>query len=1018
LEETAGVNRYKFRKKEARRRLEKTEDNLTRLRDILKEVEDQLVESQKQLQRYERYKKSQDELKSLDRRVAQHELDEMGRQRGELETRLAEMASQRDQAQVAETQHRQSLERLRLRKHELDLEKENRANEIAGLREQAGATRAAHEGIFRRASELEHSARAAQARLGSSGQRIEAQDQRLQELGQRRPDLEQQVEQARQEVERLLEQLQQLPAPDQGPNAEIRVKLANIERQKNALVAAVSQLEARLESDQARLEEIELQWRQLDSELGQLLPDELPIEAARQALTQAEGEVQQARAQQTALQEERRSLAGQRQELERKRRPAVSRVAELEALLEDRSGLPPAVRQVMAWKVDGTVGLLGELVRVPEGLEQAYEAALGGHINDIVTRDRRVASELIERLKQERIGRVTFWPLDLSRRPGKPPELPDRRGVVGRALELLGYPPEIEVVLNEILGKTVIMENLPVALALYDRCFGRRPHLVTREGEYLNPSGALTGGRRRQSGVGVLARRRMLEEARSELLTLDNGLIALSEKEEKAQAAQAAASERLNGLQEAVHQRRRTLVELEAEEKRRQSDQQRVEQRKQRLTEEKAKLVERGQQARLELDKHTQTRTETEAEQARLQAEFERNQEEESRLNRLRESLNQQRMEAKLELERRQQHLRDLERECEREATRRQELVNDQKEAEAEHQRCLEARAKLEVEGQDLQAKLTGLEQELTVKNTTLEELRRSTQTLDRQTSDAADAYERAAAATQKWTGKIANLQVDMARVVAHFEEAEARLEQYGPAPEGESAEMTSQELENARGRIKRLKSFLDNFGGVNLGAREDHERLTERHLHLKTQIDDLTEGAASLKKIMAELDKATVTQFEKTFHEVNNTFSRLFTDLFSGGQARLELCDPNDVLESGVEIVACPPGKRMQNMTLLSSGERALTAIAFLMSLLACKPSPIVILDELDAPLDERNVEKVATRLLEFSTSSQFLVITHNRKTMEFADRLYGVTMVEPGISKVLSVELATVEQELGALG
>ena len=146
--------------------------------------------------------------------------------------------------------------------------------------------------------------------------------------------------------------------------------------------------------------------------------------------------------------------------------------------------------------------------------------------------------------------------------------------------------------------------------------------------------------------------------------------------------------------------------------------------------------------------------------------------------------------------------------------------------------------------------------------------------------------------------------------------------------------------------------------------------------------------------------------------------YHRLFTDLFGGGTAKLELCDPEDPLESGVDIVACPPGKKQQNMMLMSSGERALSAIAFLMSLLACKPSPIVILDELDAPLDERNVEKVATRLLEFSTSSQFLVVTHNRKTMEFADLLYGVTMTDPGVSRVLNVKLAEVEEKLGALG
>ena len=175
----------------------------------------------------------------------------------------------------------------------------------------------------------------------------------------------------------------------------------------------------------------------------------------------------------------------------------------------------------------------------------------------------------------------------------------------------------------------------------------------------------------------------------------------------------------------------------------------------------------------------------------------------------------------------------------------------------------------------------------------------------------------------------------------------------------------------------------------------------------LNEQVKDLDEGAASLKKIMADMDQITVVQFKEAFDRVNETFGRIFNELFQGGTARLELCIPGDMLDSGVEVVACPPGKKLQNLSLLSSGERALSAMAFLLALLSCKPSPMVILDELDAPLDDANVERVAGRLREFSSTSQFLVITHNRKTMEFADRLYGVTMEEPGVSRILSVKL-----------
>ena len=247
LEETAGVNRYRFRKKEAQRRLNQTENNLTRLRDILKEVEDQLAESKRQLQRYERYKRSQDELKTLDRKVAFHELSILGEQKTELEGRTQQAQDELEAARERERSTRLGLEELRQQKAQVDLERERSSSEMASLREQTGATRAAHEGIFRRARELEHNARTAMERLESSDQRIDQQSRRLQELEQRNPELEQQLSKAQAEVDRLQVSLGELPAPGQGPNAELRVRLSQLEKQKDKLLNKLSSLEARLD---------------------------------------------------------------------------------------------------------------------------------------------------------------------------------------------------------------------------------------------------------------------------------------------------------------------------------------------------------------------------------------------------------------------------------------------------------------------------------------------------------------------------------------------------------------------------------------------------------------------------------------------------------------------------------------------------------------------------------------------------------------------------------------------------
>jgi chromosome segregation protein len=347
-------------------------------------------------------------------------------------------------------------------------------------------------------------------------------------------------------------------------------------------------------------------------------------------------------------------------------------------------------------------------------------------------------------------------------------------------------------------------------------------------------------------------------------------------------------------------------------------------------------------------------------------------------------------------------------RERERWVQRQSELGEDEEQARLEQERCGVARGEIETEGAQLQAEMVALEAQVSEVARELEGMRTRSSEEDRRFDELNKKHQAALVASRQAGEAQHGLQVKMAGVLAHAEEARLRLEEHGN-PEEPARKLEPAEFEKAKSKAVRLRNFLENFGSVNLGAREDHERLVARNEELTTQVTDLEDGAASLKKIMAELDQVTVAQFKEAFHRVNETFAKMFTELFCGGTARLELVTPDDYLESGVEVVACPPGKRLQSLTLLSSGERALSAMAFLLALLSCKPSPVVILDELDAPLDDANVERVAKRLMQFSSSSQFLVITHNRKTMEFADRLYGVTMEEPGSSRILSVRLTS---------
>lgn len=1008
LEETAGVNRYKFRKREAQRRLEKTAANLTRLQDILRELELQLVESEKQLERYRKYREAQVELKALELELAIQEWSRLEQQIEELRARLERARALVGELEQLSAEARAALEQAAVEKRKRDAQREKSLAQCAELREQVGVTRAHLDSLVKRSQELQHTVQNADVRLASATQRLEECEREWQELSQRRPEAEALAAGAQERLEQARTDKEQLPLQGQSPHAQLRQRLAQVEKDQHSGLGRRETLRARQEADDYRILELIEQREQVRRELTTAreqsdLDPELVEQLQEAATLTAQVEAEKKQLEQNLLE-----VQQQARQLESQRRPLVSRLAELEALLEDGSGLPPAVRAVLQWKDPGMMGLLGQLIKVPSGLEQAFEAALGGHVNDVVTRDRKVASQLIERLKQERIGRVTFWPLDLERMPPPPPQLPDRRGVVGLALELLNYPREIESVLGEMLGRTVIMEDMPTALQLYDRCRGRRPHLVTRQGEYLNPSGALTGGATRQNQAGLLARRRLLDEARQELQKSELELQRCRDREEKLVQQRAQADQTLQAAREAFRVLKAELADQEAESKRKDQNRERLQRGLDKAEDELKMLQQRSQAADLELDELEEQLKQWSGQRRELESQLTQFQEEEARLQQLREELQSRLSECELEYERRRQSLQTVTSELSRLAQRREELQADQRQAAEEGQRCQRLREELMAEGLGLETLMAQLQGDLETRQTQLEQLR--LENLEREAAFAAlteqvRQLEDDLRARQAQQTKV---EIELAGLEARREEA---LERLGELPEGgevkPSNPMTPAELDKAKQKAGRLRSFLENFGSVNLGAQEDHERLVARHEEFRCQVADLEEGAASLRAIMAELDAVTVVQFKETFDRVNETFGRCFTDLFQGGTARLELCDPNDLLESGVEIVACPPGKRLQNLTLLSSGERALSAMAFLLSLLTVKPSPIVILDELDAPLDDSNVERVASRLGGFASSSQFLVITHNRKTMEFADRLYGVTMEEPGVSRILSVKL-----------
>ncbi len=1013
LEETAGTNRYRFRKKEALRKLNQTRQNLTRLNDLLAEADRNLEESKKAVERYRRYKNAQDQLGELEYRLAWSELSDLSvkvEESRKASVQAQQLSLQADEREAELTRQLTDLEQS-YRQHSemlnvLQADLLTRSNELS-------AAKASFEGLFQQATQLEVTAKAAQQRLENSVRRLQEREIEYKQVLGALPQLEEAYTKAQTDLAERRAALQQCPTTSNSGLREAKEQVERLEKRRLQLESLQVGQRVRAEQEQLRVESIREEIAKLVDAMPQVQDYSKELAEVQESIAATGEREGQLGEEKQKLHAHLQGMRRRRDELDKVRRPLRTRVLELESILEERVGLPMAVRSLMRWRAEGVIGVLGELIKVKPGLETALEAALGGHISDVVTADRQVASRLIDRLKRERTGRVTFWPLDLERQDYRGLSLPSVRGIVGRAMELIEYDPSLRPVLNQILGNTVVMEDMDSAYALYDKCQGRRPHVVTVQGEYLSPTGSVTGGTMKGDRAGMLSRNGQLREERERLDKLEIEMKSINEREIEVVKRLGVMEKELEKTVQENRTARRRLADLEAEGRRQQQDRAHWQDSIDRLESERGTLQQhlgdRENEAKSLEEQWQQLESDTASVQERLN---QAQQLEEQRIVE-REKIRQSVLQAELAWNDSSRNLEEKRKELERLSGRQTEIKEDSVQAEQEWREAVEQRQTLDKQGNELEARITQLESGLAEQNQRLADYRLRNEKEDKNIIELRAAQAAANKEARQRGEHYHRCQTELEALESNLLEVRARIK--ASAEDGEEVrevpDLSGFDVEKSRLQARKLKTYLDNFEGVNTGALVDYQRFLDRQQELQSNITDLQTASDSLETIISEMDKASVTRFQATFKEVNATFGAIFKEIFQGGWARLELTNPDDLLDSGVDIVACPPGKKLQNLLAFSTGERTLAASAFLLALLTHKPSPIVVLDELDAPLDDSNVEKIAVRLREFSKSSQFLVITHNRKTMEFADRLYGVTMEEPGVSRLLSVELRNVE-------
>ncbi|MBI2896982.1 MAG: chromosome segregation protein SMC [Deltaproteobacteria bacterium] len=1013
IEEAAGITKYQSRKKAAERKMEATRQNLLRVGDVVAEIQKNLSSLKYQAQKAERYKTYKAEIRDIDLHVAAHRWLELaasgkvleglfaghseeaaslerGHERGEVEIDALRLDLATSEAE---------LDRRQGQSYELDNRVRLRESEIEHLRQDLDALRARERDAESEIRALEDSRRS----LGEERERLDAELSGLAET--ERLEAER-LERAEDELVRAREAEGAIESRNEewrGAHGQAVARLA-------AAQSAIRSLERRCEESEARLERARAERESAESRLIEVTAEALAFEEKvselrerRSSIGTRRSEVEdRLRALGDLVGAAERDLESIKEELGRKR----SRLHALEEMLARYDGASRGARALLE---TGDLRVVADVFDVPPALEPPMAAVLGRRIQHVVMAGVPDALSAIQRLRTCELGRANVVPAAPRTVVGPRRELPDRPGVVGYLADQVGHAPQDDALARLLIGDVILVEDLEAGIALWQRGTDGRD-LVTREGELIEASGAMAGGGREETAEGLL-------HARHEVRTLAREVEALEARFACAATVFASHKAEKHELETAVeallgesHQGELEIVTSEQAWRRAQEEVTRTQDRIDALAREACDLAGVMAEAALELGIARSDADRARREGDELAAMLEEGSRDldaarratlaradEVTESKVRAAAAREKAEgvraaacrvdqAQDEVGQRGARLKD---EIERGAAKqghsaaallgaREELCDLVVQAEAARSAAAEMRARCEGERQDLGER----ESALKLVRSRLDEVRQ----------------------------KLGRLELSMREEEVHLSHLlEQVQERYGialPSVLGDY-HMREQPDDSLRERLGELNRLVARMGEINLTAIQDHAEQSKRLEFLTDQKSDLENALGQLESAITKMNRESRKLFRETFDAVNERFKELFPRLFRGGRASLELTAPDDLLETGVEILAQPPGKKLASIELMSGGEKALTAVALIFAMFQVRPSPFCLLDEVDAPLDEANVGRFIEVIREMTERSQFILITHSKRTMEKTDILYGITMQEPGISKLVSVRL-----------
>lgn len=1021
LEESAGVLKYKKRKATSVQKLDQTEDNLSRVEDILYDLEGRVEPLREEAAIAKEYKHLSKEMEKSDVLVTVHDIKQYSDNINELDDNLNHLKSQQATKDAEKVQHTQSLNKYKAERQQLDTRIESLNFELVKATEEV-------EKFTGQLNVLEERKR----NQSETNARFEEEQESLlnqaENLNKEKTEVQLEIDRLKAQQKELNEKVQYLESQLYVTDEQHDEKLETIKDEYYQLMSEQSDVNNDIRFLEHTIQENESKQSRLDSRLveayEQLKHIQSDINEAEKQSTTTKKELKNAEQQLNEYERKLTQLKQQRSEYEEKLHQAYrfneklkSRIDSAATQQEEYSYFFNGVKHILKAKnkqLTGIRGAVAEVIQVPSDLTKAIEIALGASLQHVIVDSEKDGRQAIQYLKQNGLGRATFLPLNVIQPRHIANDILNSaktsQGFINIASEAIQVDSDYQNVLQNLLGNTIIVDELKNANELA-RKIRYRTRIVTLEGDIVNPGGSMTGGGDRKT-KSILAQkddlakmRAQLEDYQQQTIEFEKQFQAIKEASDQISENYFETSQQYNSAKQRLHdfeleldRLRKSEAHLKDEHEEfefEKNDGYQSETSKQTLTEKKQRLDQiKAQLLKLEEDINLYTKLSKEGKASTTQTQQQLHQKQ-SDLAVVKERLNAQ----KQSLTKITKQLESVEKQQEKLDEQIKLFNSDEMTGEkafetiqSHIEQSKVTKEKFTVDIEDVKSRRLEL-------NDTIEETDQKLQEANQDILSIENRY-------QDIKAEQSRLDVLINHAIDHLsDDYHLTYERASELYELDEA------IDVLRKKVKLTKMSIEELGPVNLNAIEQFEEINTRYTFLDEQRADLRAAKLTLEQLIDEMDQEVKDRFKETFHAVQGHFADVFKSLFGGGQAELRLTD-DDYLSAGVDIIVQPPGKKLQHLSLLSGGERALSAIALLFAILKVRSAPFVILDEVEAALDEANVIRYAQYLKELSDQTQFIVITHRKGTMEFSDRLYGVTMQESGVSKLVSVNLNTIDE------